>query len=60
VVTAYAAPTVSYYRTADVHTYHYPLLRLRATVVRTYPGATVAVPSAPVVASYYAAPVVLP
>ena len=53
VVTAYAPPSVSYYRTPDVVTYRYPLLRPRTTVARVYPGATVAVPSAPVVASYY-------
>jgi hypothetical protein len=56
-VTYYSAPSVSYYATPSVATYRYPLLRPRTTVVRTYPGTTVAVPSAPVVtSSYYVAP----
>ncbi|HEY1379821.1 MAG TPA: hypothetical protein VGF55_23665 [Gemmataceae bacterium] len=50
-VSYYATPAVSYYTTPGVVTYRYPLLRPRATVVRYWPGATVA---APVVASYYA------
>jgi hypothetical protein len=59
-VSYYAVPTVSYYTTPSVVTYRYPLLRPRTTVVRTYPGTTVAVPAAPVVtSSYYAAPPVL-
>lgn len=60
VVTAYAAPTVSYYRSTDVVTYRYPPLRPRTTVVRTYPGGTLAVPSGPVVTSYYTPAVVVP
>lgn len=60
VVTAYASPSVSYYSTPAVVTYRYPLLRPRTTVVRAYPGAVVAVPTAPVVASYYAAPGYVP
>jgi hypothetical protein len=55
-VTYYAAPTVSYYTTPPVVTYRYPPLRPRTTVVRTYPGTTVAVPSAPVVTSSYYVP----
>jgi hypothetical protein len=50
--TYYAAPTVSYYTTPSVVTYRHPLLRPYTTVVRTYPGTTVAVPTAPVVTSY--------
>src|SRR4051812_39200737 len=53
VATAYAAPTVSYYRSPDVVTYRYPLLRPRTTVVRVYPGGTVAAPAPPVVTSSY-------
>src|SRR3954466_16320359 len=53
VVTAYAAPTVSYYRSPDVVTYRHPLMRPRATVVRIFPGATVAAPAPPVVTASY-------
>ena len=42
---------MSYYRTPEVVTYRYPLLRPRTAVVRVYPGVTAA--------SYYPS-VVLP
>ena len=59
-VSYYAAPSVSYYTTPSVVTYRYPVLRPRTTVVRSYPGTTVAVPTAPVVtSSYYVAPSVI-
>ncbi len=59
-VSYYAAPAVSYYTTPSVVSYRYPLLRPRTTVVRYWPGATVAAPAAPVVVSSYAPAVYAP
>jgi hypothetical protein len=59
-VSYYTAPPANYYTTPSVVTYRRPLLRPRATVVRAWPGATVAAPAAPVVASYYAPAVYVP
>ena len=59
-MTYYSAPSIGYYTSPTVTTYRYPLLRPRTTVVRTYPGTTVAVPTAPLVtSSYYIAPPVI-